>query len=83
MPDVRPLSTIAYDIRQHWPWSNINDVARAYLEALGTLDKITDKSSRYGDSADSTVRFFLSNASSWQGADARRIKAELRGMLPE
>jgi hypothetical protein len=33
------------------------------------------------DSASSVVMYFLSNATTWRGPDARRIKAELNGML--
>ena len=33
------------------------------------------------DSADSIVGYFLANASTWRGPEARRIKAELKGML--
>jgi hypothetical protein len=36
----------------------------------------------YGyDSGKSIVLYFLSNATSWRGDNARRIKAELKGML--
>lgn len=50
-----------------------------YLDAMSGLNKITDN---YGyDSADAIVRYFLSNATTWRGPDARRVKAELKGML--
>jgi hypothetical protein len=32
------------------------------------------------DSAESIVAYFLSNAATWRGADARRIKAELKAL---
>jgi hypothetical protein len=36
----------------------------------------------YGcDSGRSVVRYFLANASTWRGPAARRLKAELKGML--
>jgi hypothetical protein len=42
---------------------------------------ITDS---YGaDTAESVVRYFLSNAQSWRGDAARAIKAELNAMLRE
>lgn len=53
--------------------------AAPYLEAMSQLDKITD--SYYLNSADSIVRYFLSNVSTWRGDAARRIKAELKAML--
>jgi len=35
----------------------------------------------YLDDARSVVLYFLSNAVNWRGADARRLKAELKEML--
>lgn len=73
----RPLSTIATDIRAHW--AKVNYAAAPYLEAMESLDSIHDM--YYLDTADSIVRYFLSNATSWRGEDARRVKAELKSML--
>lgn len=74
---VRSLSTIAREIRQTWP--KVYFGAVPYLEAMSTLDKVTD---RYGmDPGEDIVRYFLSNATTWRGEDARRIKAELKAML--
>ena len=73
---TRPLHEIAADIRQHW--QNVYFGAVPYLDALAGLNKITDD---YGhDSARSIVAYFLSNAATWRGADARRIKAELKAL---
>lgn len=73
----RPLYVIAGDIYDHWP--TLSPYARPYLQAMKRLDSIDEM---YGyDSADSVVRYFLANANGWRGEDARRIKAELRGML--
>jgi hypothetical protein len=74
---TRPLYEIARDIRQSWPrvWFG----AKPYLDAMGTLDKVTDKF--FQDDADDIVRYFLSNAVTWRGEDARRIKAELKAMI--
>lgn len=75
--ETRSLHDIAADIKANWP--KVNYAAKPYLEVMAVL---TDMSSGYyQDSADSIVRYFLSNATSWRGADARRIKAELKGML--
>lgn len=74
---VRPLSAIARDVRAHWP--KVYFGAVPYLQAMASLQSIHD---RYElDSADSIVLYFLSNSTTWRGADARRIKAELKGML--
>jgi len=73
----RPLSTIAREIRATWP--NVNYAAKPYLAAMSGLGSIKDT---YGyDSASSVVVYFLSNAASWRGEDAKRIKAELKDML--
>lgn len=73
----RPLHVIADDIRQHWP--RVNYAAVPYLDAMRHLDKITD--SYYLDSARTIVAYFLGNARTWRGDDARRIKAELKALL--
>lgn len=74
---TRPLYQIAGDIRSNWP--RVNYAAEPYLSAMGQLMDITDA---YGyDDADSIVRYFLANATTWRGEDARRIKSELKGML--
>lgn len=70
----RPLNVIAQEIYKTWP--KINYGAKPYLEAMATLDKITD--SYFADSAQSIVLYFLCNATTWRGEDAKRIKAELK-----
>ena len=53
--------------------------ADKYADAMAELDEIE---SMYGcDTAKSIVVYFLCNATSWRGETARRIKAELKGML--
>ena len=82
MPDVRPLSTIDCDIAQHW--SKISyTAALPYLEILLRLNSIRDVYDYDRTPATTIVRGFLLNSSGWRGDDARRIKQELRGMLPE
>ena len=74
---MRPLYQIAQEIRRDWD-SKVNYAAKPYLDAMGSLDKISDN---YGmDSAKSVVLYFLSNASSWRGETAKRVKAELKTM---
>lgn len=73
----RPLYEIAFDIRQSW--DHVNYVAVPYLDAMSKLDAISD--AYYYDSADSVVRYFLSNATTWKGEKARAIKKELKDML--
>jgi hypothetical protein len=79
MPQTRPIYEIASDIRYDWPPPQRNYAAVPYLSAMGGLNSIDDM---YGaDSARTVVRYFLSNAGTWKGETARRIKAELKAML--
>lgn len=80
---ARPLYEIAREIRQNWKKSisgtDLNYAARPYLDAMSGMGAITDA---YGcDSGRSIVAYFLSNASTWRGETAKRIKKELNAML--
>jgi len=77
LPEPRTLRTIAYDIRRNWP--NVNYAAEPYLSAMATLERITDN--YLYDSGVSIVLYFLSNARTWKGEHAKRIKAELKAMV--
>ena len=73
----RSLSQIAREIRRDW--SNVNFGAKPYLDAMSSLDSVDDN---YGyDSGKSIVLYFLSNAGTWKGDTAKRIKAELKKMV--
>ena len=72
----RSLSEIARDIRTDWQKPYFGAVP--YLDAMSELESITDK--YYHDSARSVVMYFLANASTWRGENAKRIKAELKGL---
>ena len=74
---MRPLHVIANEIRA--TWNNVSPYAKPYLDAMLHLQSIDDN--YYLDSGRSVVMYFLSNASGYRGTDARRIKAELKGML--
>jgi len=77
MSESRLLCDIAIDIRRTWP--KVYFGAVPYLMAMHQLGPITGK---YGaEDVRSIVLYFLSNATTWRGEDARRIKAELKGML--
>lgn len=73
----RPIYEIAAEIRKDW--KNVYFGAVPYLDAMFYLNSIHD--SYFLDSADSVVRYFLSNATTWRGETARRVKAELKEML--
>ena len=78
----RPLYEIANEIRKDWKATAKNGKiyfgAVPYLDAMSSLTTINDN---YGmDNASSIVIYFLSNASTWRGETAKRIKAELKAM---
>lgn len=78
--DLKPrtLRTIANEIRNDWG-NKVNYGAVPYLQAMASLNTVRDD---YGcDSGSTIVIYFLANAMSWRGETARRIKAELKGML--
>jgi hypothetical protein len=60
-------------------WKKVNYGARPYLDAMRSLDSIKDN--YYADSGSSVVLYFLANAGSWRGDEARRIKRILREMV--
>ena len=75
--ETRPVRTIALEIERDW--RNINYAARPYLDAMQCLLGVND--TYYQDNARDIIRYFLSNAGSWRGETAQRVKAELKGMI--
>ena len=73
---MRTLSEIAREIRKDW--SKVYFGAVPYLDAMSTLNSINDN--YFMDSGKSIVLYFLSNASTWRGETAKRVKAELKAM---
>ena len=73
---TRPLYEIAREIRKDL--KNVYFGAVPYLDAMSTLDSIEDN--YMFDSGKSVVLYFLSNASTWRGETAKRVKAELKKM---
>lgn len=77
----RTWGEIAREI--HKTWNKVYFGAVPYLEAMATLTT-SDKNEPYlFETAESIVNYFLANATTWRGEDARRIKAELRNMLKD
>lgn len=74
---MRTLQAIAYEVRRDW--KKVNYAAEPYLQAMATLQSVKDP--YYYDSGKSVVLYFLSNAGSWRGETARRIKPELKSMV--
>lgn len=75
---LRSIKVIAAEVEATW-LPQVDYTARPYLDAMKTLDKITD--SYYADTGFAVVSYFLANTSKWRGEDARRIKAELKDIL--
>ena len=76
----RPLYEIAIEIRKDWRSQGKQfPTAAPYREAMADLTHISDM---YGaDSAKSIVLYFLSNAATWRGDTAKRIKQELKDIV--
>ena len=74
---TRDLHEIASEIRKDW--KKVYFGAIPYLQAMSDLSSVND--SHGYDSAKSIVLYFLSNANSWRGEVAKRVKKELNGMV--
>jgi hypothetical protein len=75
--ETRSLDVIAREICEDW--KNVNYAAAPYLDAMQVMSSVNDA---YGmDNGKAIVLYFLSNASSWRGNTARRVKAELKEMV--
>lgn len=74
MTTPRSIRDIAAEI--HKCWESPYFGAKPYLSAMRQITIIDDK---FGaDDAKHIIVYFLSNATTWRGEDARRIKAELK-----
>jgi len=78
MSNVRPIFEIAEEIRKDWG-TKVNYGAVPYLDAMSSLDSISDV--YILDTGRSIVAYFLSNARTWTGETAKRVKKELNSML--
>jgi hypothetical protein len=71
----RPICQIAADIRKDWG-AKIYFGAKPYLDAMLTLWNANDT---YGcEDAKTQILYFLSNASTYRGENAKKYKAELK-----
>ena len=72
----RSVREIAFEISK--VWKNPYFGAVPYIQALKNIDD----SGRYGfDSQSSLINYFLANAATFRGEDAKRIKAELKKLV--
>ena len=75
--EARSISSIARDIKRTWAKPYFG--AKPYLDAMMSLDSINGRF--YEDSAESVVMYFLANASTFRGNDAKVLKLELKNLL--
>ncbi len=77
MQTNRSISEIATDIKKAWSRPYFGAVP--YLNAMLSLGSASDS---YGmDDGRSIVNYFLCNASTFRGPDAKRLKDELKTVL--
>lgn len=74
---TRSLHEIACEISKDWKKPYFGAVP--YIRAMKTLDSIHDY--YIFEEGRSIVLYFLANAQTWRGENAKRIKAELKAML--
>ena len=77
MNDKRQVNTIASEILNHWKKPYYGAIP--YLNAMQNLHTINDM--YMYDDGKSIVRYFLANASTFKGDDAKRLKLELKSLL--
>jgi hypothetical protein len=71
------VSEIAHAIAKDW--KNISPYAKDYLNAMKEIRDI--EGAYYADSAKSVVLYFLANAGTYRGENARAYKALLKEMI--
>ena len=79
MNSKRTFQQIAKDIKS--TWLNVYFGAVPYLEAMLTLDTTDPEAPYLFETAGDIARYFLANAQTFRGSDAKRLKAELKSMI--
>lgn len=74
---TRSFTKIVEEIAREWP--KMSPYAKPYFDAMRSMNSVDDN--YFNDSGKSIVLYFLSNAASWRGEAARRIKAELNQLV--
>lgn len=74
---MRNLSEIAREIRADW--KKVYFGAEPYLEAMSCINSLED--AYHVENGKTIVLYFLSNASTWRGETAKRIKSELKSII--
>jgi len=71
------VSEIAHAIAKDW--TNVSPYAADYLNAMKEIRSVEDN--YYADSAKSVIMYFLANAGSYRGDNARSYKALLKELI--
>jgi hypothetical protein len=71
------VSEIAHAIAKDW--TNVSPYAADYLNAMKEIRSVEDN--YYADSAKSVILYFLANAGSYRGDNARSYKALLKELV--
>ena len=71
------VSEIAHAIAKDW--TNVSPYAKDYLEAMKSISSVEEN--YYADSAKSVILYFLANANTYRGENARSYKALLKEMI--
>jgi hypothetical protein len=75
--ETRKISVIAMEIINDW--QKVNFAALPYLKAMLSINYFSDS---YGyDNGKTIVLYFLSNASTYKGETAKRLKLELKNII--
>ena len=75
----RTFQQRAKDIKS--TWLNVYFGAVPYLEAMLELDTTDPDTMYYNDSAENIALYFLANASTFRGNDAKKLKEELKKLI--
>ena len=79
LDELVSVSEIAHAIAKDW--INVNPYAVDYLNAMKQIRSVKD--SYYAESAHSVILYFLANAGTYRGENARTYKALLKDLLKE
>jgi hypothetical protein len=79
LDELVSVSEIAHAIAKDW--KNVSPYAKDYLNAMKEIRSVNDN--YYADSAHSVILYFLANAGSYRGENARTYKALLKALLKE
>jgi hypothetical protein len=71
------VSEIAHAIAKDW--QNVSPYAADYLNAMKEIRSVDDN--YYADTAKSVIMYFLANANTYRGENARSYKALLKEMI--